>query len=860
MRECRRCDGKGRRLPRGAGTFRTKRPLGPPDFENEASAAPGGTGGRVEGSGPKGRAAALALLVLAALVPFRPGARAQTVLSEERKPSKSHYFDWINSQYEGTTEAQTAVNMNFFRWLHDEYGMDLEVYALDVGNIDDGPYTAGVGRLIPYHYGTMDSEEFKAQFPRGFGPLVEKAAGFGGRLAVWMGPDGFGRTPEEERARIAMLVSLCRDFNFIAFKIDAVAGQIRPEKQEVFRRAIETCRTFTPDLMILNHRVKFGAAEPVVTTSLWEGVETYIDVFMPNSGTATHHRAGALARELPPGLTRRLEDHGVCLSSCLDDWEDDLVLQAFNRCLRLAPSIYGNPWFLRDDEFAKLARIFNLHRRCRDILVDGRPLPEDRYGPFAVSRGDGGTRYLTLRNLTWNPVLYKVRLDEGLGLREAREFEVRRFHPSEALVGRFGWREEVGVEVPPFRSCLIAVSSRPVPELGVEGCDYEVVRDMPGEPAVIALLGEPGGRADIRLLPAGRHFRRVSVDGVERPGLAAGRSLEVEFPGRPLSAKPHRKIGKLAPCPVPADAEALFEATCYAADSNALEVRSLERSGPTGIPQVEAARAAFLSKPMFVNRGIWDRNLFDGSLDTFFIARLEGRPFRVDFGKPARMDRIILRIRGRQAADISPAYDTFAGNASAEVSADLRNWRRVEPSWGGKGTIAVLRVPDERPVRYLRIQGAPRRLAEVEAYLGGAELERDGWRASNLFPAYSKNPAKAAWRLSFTPREIHRNARLAVALNGTHGNEGAYAALRVDGRPVGAPDRAVSFPSNTWEYFNVESESGYTYYFPLDPSAEGKTVDVVVLVLENGTNGFRPEAWLTSASDPRARRELVLYE
>jgi hypothetical protein len=112
----------------------------------------------------------------------KPGPSPAAASAGELTPSKSHYFDWINSQYEGTTEAQALVNMEFFQWLHDEYGMDLDIYSLDVGNIDDGPYTAGVGRLIPYHYGTLDSPEFKAQFPRGFAPLVEKAARFGGRL------------------------------------------------------------------------------------------------------------------------------------------------------------------------------------------------------------------------------------------------------------------------------------------------------------------------------------------------------------------------------------------------------------------------------------------------------------------------------------------------------------------------------------------------------------------------------------------------------------------------------------------------------------------------------------------------------
>ena len=774
--------------------------------------------------------------------------------------SKSHFFDWINSQYEGTTEAQTLVNLEFFQWLHDEYGLKLDVYSLDVGNIDDGPYTAGVGRLIPYHYGTLDTEEFKAQFPRGFAPLVKKAAGFGGRLGVWMGPDGFGDTPEEEKARLDMLVSLCRDHNFIAFKFDAVAGQLRPEKQDFFRRAIEACRVFCPDLIVQNHRVKLGAADGAASISLWEGVETYIDVFMPNSGTAAHHRAGALAREIPPGLTRGLEDHGVCLSSCLDFWEDDLVLQAFNRSLPLAPSIYGNPWLLRDDEFPKLSRLFNLHRKYRDILARGIVLPEDRYGPFAVSRGDGATRFITLRNLTWNPVTYSIRLDGTIGLESGGKIEVRRLHPSESVLGRFSPGSAVAIEVPAFRSCLIAVSSRPLPEIGVEGCDYEVVRETPGKPAIVKLLGMPGAQKEIRLSSGGRTFSRAVLEGADTGPLLAGKTLRVDFPGGIPAAPWHRKIGNLEPCPVPRDAEALFEATCFAADNNALEVRSLLRSGPSAIPQVNAARTAFFSKPMFVNRGIWDGNLFDGRMDTSFIARLPGRTFRLDFGRPLRADRIVIKVRDRQSADLSPDLDSFGNDASAEVSADLETWFPLSSTWGGKGTIAILKTPRDRLVRYLRLRGAPRRLSEIEAYLDGKPIDRTGWRASNLFQAYSEKPAVAAWRLVFRPEQVSRNAYLAVALNGKHGDEGATAALRVDGSPVGAPDRAVSFPSNTWEYKNVETDSNYTYYFPLSKSMAGKSIEIVALILRGGTNGVKPEAWITAYPPPWEKRELVLFE
>jgi hypothetical protein len=49
----------------------------------------------------------------------------------------------------------------------------------------------------------------------------------------------------------------------------------------------------------------------------------------------------------------------------------------------------------------------------------------------------------------------------------------------------------------------------------------------------------------------------------------------------------HRKLTDLKPVEVPADDGALYEATCYAADNNAMEVRSIFRSGPTKLPSGE---------------------------------------------------------------------------------------------------------------------------------------------------------------------------------------------------------------------------------------------------------------------------------
>ncbi len=777
----------------------------------------------------------------------------------ETTPSRSHFFDWINSQYEGSTEAHTLTNLAFFRWLHDAYGMQLDVYSLDVGNIDDGPYTAGVGRHIPAHYGSLESPEFQAQFPRGFRPLADRAAEFDCRLGIWLGPDGFGSTAEEERTRREMMVELCRDYNFLMFKLDTVAGGLRPEKQQTLAQTLEECRRHCPDLIVLNERVTLGEAAPHTTTSLWAGAETYIDVFMSNDDTALHHRAGALARPTIPGLTRLLEDHGVCFSSCLDFWEDDLVLQAFNRNSVVSPQIYGNPWFLRDDEFPKLARLFNLHRRHRERLVSALRLPEDLYGPYALSRGDGQIRFLTLRNLTWEPVAYRVRLDESIGLARAATVELCRFHPSERIYGDFAWGETVTIEVPPFRSCLLAASTAEIGEIGVVGCDYEIVRDVPDKPVLIDLLGQPGQTLTARLDPAAHRFRAIELDGAPISRSETQEPLEVTTPGKAPRQSWHRRLGRLRPCPMPADAEALYEATCFAADSNALEVRAVQRSGPSEISEVIAARQAFFAQPMFVNRGIWDRNLFDGDIETAFQARLEDRALRIDFGAPMLIDTVTLRMRDRESANLAPDLYRFAEGAVAEVSADLRTWRALEPRWGGVGTIAVLPMPDDQPVRYLRAKGARLRIAEVEARRDGELLDRSAWRASNLFHPYEGRPARHSWQAKIELAEIPPGAILAVAVNGEHGDEGAYAALRVGGKLIGAHDRAVSFPSNTWEYYNVERERGYTYFFHLSPDMTGKPIEVVLLGFREAMPAVGAEAWLTCYEAPVVRHRLVLH-
>ena len=176
------------------------------------------------------------LLPLALLYPLTLGAAEKIIPgATEDSPSHAHYFTWINNTNEGPSAEQTKVNLEFFQWLKDQYGMILDIYAFDAGAVD-----------APGYYGSPDTRKFKGQFPEGFGPFAKQAEGFGGRLGVWLGPDGFGNTPEEETARIDFLASLGKDFNFQLFKMDAVCGQLRDEKQDSFIRLMTEVRKHTP--------------------------------------------------------------------------------------------------------------------------------------------------------------------------------------------------------------------------------------------------------------------------------------------------------------------------------------------------------------------------------------------------------------------------------------------------------------------------------------------------------------------------------------------------------------------------------------------------------------------------------------
>lgn len=611
------------------------------------------------------------LLFLLSLSWFNTEAQEEKIINigaTELTPSRSEYFSWINNTNEGATSEQTLINLHFFEYLQSTYGMNLNIYALDAGALDGKRF-----------YGSADSRRFNKQFPNGFSEIYERASQLGIRLGIWGGPDGFGDTQEEQKKRMDQMISLCRDYNFALFKFDAVCGQLRPEKENAFIQMMEECRKYTPDLILLNHRLGLERAQQYATTFLWQGAETYIDVFSVNPVTAPHHRAGSLYRGLVPGLQRLTEDHGVCLSSSLDFWEDELILQAFNRNLILSPQIYGNPWFLKDNELPLLARIFNLHEKYKEILVEGIQLPES-YGPYAVSRGDEDTRIITLRNLSWSDTVYQIHLTKEIGLRKNGLIYVQQFHPIEKYFGNFNFGDRVEIAVQAFRSCMLVVSNNNIEEPAIQGAPFQLIRNIDGQPVEMEILGFPGTFTEITLIDPGK-YHSATLEGKKIPDLLNGNKFSVQFPDESLKNPYHRFLLSLQTVEIPENADALYEASAFAADNNALEIQSIKRSGWSKIPEVLTAQKAFFNQSVFINRGIWDQQLFDDNSATgFWPSRkynidqsVKGGCLRFDLGSNYMVDSIVFSIPDYFSLHpllTQEAYYTY-------VSDDLKNWKQL---------------------------------------------------------------------------------------------------------------------------------------------------------------------------------------
>lgn len=767
--------------------------------------------------------------------------------AKENTPSKSEYFSWINNTNEGSTEAQTLVNFAYFDYLKRTYGMQLDIYAWDAGNLDGARET----------YETFDSPKIKAQYPNGYGPVAKAAEKLDTRLGVWGGPDGFGKTKESAEKRLEQMVSLARDYRFALFKFDGVCGTLAPENRPYFVKMMQECRRYQPDFILLNHRLDFGEeGMQYATTFLWEGVETYVDVHISNDRCAPHHRAYMMSRGNTPNMTRMTEDHGVCISSQNEYFEDELIIQAFGRNLILAPEIYGNPWLLRDFEQAHLARIFNLHRRWNDILVDGFELTGDTYPKHTVVRGSADRRFIAAGSMEWNEKTMQVPLNDSIGLAKCEKVAVFVHHPYEKFVGFFDYGETVDIALEPFRASLVQICDAEKADKVPLNCEYEVLHETAD--GIVDKLKIVSCKGDITL-PDGTVYKASAFDNTLRAP---------------------RKLGEISAdsfCEVPENSEQQLETLLFAQNHDSLERQAVNKAGDTSIPEVQAARDAFFNQRTYQLRGLESGNAFDGKDDTFFDGtsrlhfggyRIQGGCLRADFGAVYDADCVEITYFDSDEQFVSRDSMQMQGPTGVcTYSDDLADWKKtsidsvyilraetvpavvqaVHNIIDVKGKRKCVRYPVNGSIRYFRMPCPLDRIYKIALVKDGKELALCNPKANNLLPADRKVGYAKEMQIKVPASEWKDGCYISVALDGTHGIEGAYALLEADGEIITAPDRAPSYQANGWEcppFRSVRQDHHYTYYFPIAKEMCDKALTIRILGMDKEKSDYPVQVWL----------------
>jgi hypothetical protein len=722
---------------------------------------------------------------------------------------------------------------------------------------------------------------FLSRFPSGLGPIAAASAGLGMRLGLWIGPDGFGETPESMAARRGQLVSWVKDFNTGLFKLDTVVSALEHKDKYILEKkyqslvdALAEARRLDPKFVAINHRINNSPYMLTITDCLlWRGQETYIDVHISNRSASLYNRDCSIGRELFKTPFRQFEDHGICFNTCLEKWEDDLVAQAFGRASVLSPEMYGTFFFLGDADYPRLARLIHLHKRLEPLLKTSFPLPGGD-----IAHADGASSLVLIRNMSWEPVVKTVLLDASIGLeaKSGAPLVVRQRHPYEQLIKASGEGAVAGgtlsVELDPFSLKLIQVDTKPPAEPLVAGAPYEIVPG-PGDGSFgVKLLGRPGQKTEVALRSFGDRPVRTAA-GIPVP--TGEKPWRVRFPGAPPAGPSFARLADFRDDPSAfADGERMAELAKFTLDDDALEIREMVRlrREPSNLAEIEACRAYMWDK-VVAAEGTY-RNAFDGDPDTRWsdgfprrspftgspaAYRSETSLWRIDLGRPTDLARLELRVVRRTDAAFLEAVET---------SSDLTTWTRA----GGLSLAAADGIPpsgelrqrgktvkifdvdagDKTPVsisvplagglcRYVRIRGRNFGVAEILGYDGGGRLlDRGAWKATNFL---GETPApRRVLTASHVPSEAAPGREYAIAVTAGPARfdpvDGVYVVAVVDGRPVIPRHRAPSYPYHNYEWTSGSPKlAGMTFRLPIDPAWKGKTVEFRVMMFGDGADG-----------------------
>ena len=793
------------------------------------------------------------------------------------------YFDWLCHDNSGPRESEVLANFAALRRLKELYGLQFDIYNSDAGLVESQ------GTYYPQF-----KSNFLSRFPAGLKPLAEGSKALGMRLGLWLGPDGFGEKPEERAVRKEQLRSWVKDFNVGLFKMDTVVSELdHPDKYILEKKyqsladALSEARRIDPGFIAINHRINNSPYMLTITDCLlWRGEETYIDVHISNETASLYNRDCSIGRELSSEFFgtpfRQFEDHGICFNSCLEKWEDDLVAQAFGRASVLSPEMYGTFFFLGDEDYPRLARLIQLHKRLEPLLKRAYPLPGGD-----IAHADGSSSLVLVRNMTWEPAVKTVRLDASIGLAAApgTPLTVRQRHPWEMLMKRAGEGAVAGgtlqVELDPFSLRLIQIDAVPPAEPIIAGVPYEIVPGPDPRSFDITLLGTPGRTVDVTFLDLGDRTVRT---GSGRPVPTGDKPWPITFPGTPAAGPSFARLADLRDDPAAAaDGQRLAELAKFGIDDDALEIREMVRlkREPSKWAEIEACRAYMWDKVVAAegtflsafdgdpgtrwSDGFPRRSPFTGSPAAY---RSETSLWRIDLGRPTDLAKLELCVVRRTDTAFLEAVET---------SSDLRTWTRTEGSSlaaaesipatdplrrRGK-TIKIFDVDagDKKPVvigiplakgpwRYIRIRGRDFGVSEILGYDGaGRPLDRRGWRATNFL---GETPApRRVLSAVHVPAEDAPGREYAVAVTAGPANfdpvDGIYVVALVDGRAVVPQHRAPSYPYHNYEWNSGAPKlAGLTFRLPIERAWKGRTVEFRVMMFGDGADGARAELRLVT--------------
>ena len=566
---------------------------------------------------------------------------------------------------------------------------------------------------------------------------------------------------------------------------------------------------------------------------------THTEVNRRNTKPTKNKRACNIEQEYHP---KNDNTAGVCFSSSLDNWDDELIMQVFNHNTYKRPRIYGNPWLLKDSEFSKLGRINALYQEYRNILPKRIYLP-DSYGVNAMSRGSKSKRLLTLTNMSWETKMVTIKLDEEIGLKEGKKLEVRSYHPTEKIIGYFPHSQILELPVPPFRTTLYYIGPAIQEDVTITGLDYMIEKNNKKE--IQYRIMEPPVRARIANIRLHKRYPSYKVNGKETSEKYIER-FRTKMPRSSNTYSYYQKmIGSFKEIDITPDSETLFEATIFSTDNNAHEARSLTRSMGTSVKAIREAQNAFFNQSSFIEQEAWDKYLFDGKLNTAFAihdfhqesAYTGNNCLRVDTGKEIFLDELTIHVENEK--DLLP--QRLGETYTIETSVDLITWIPHTYAASLKSSVKI-----ESSVRYFRLRHAPNRIVEFEGIQNEVRSATHQWKASNLFPHPSDSKPTKIVKYKRRLRKIHGNSYLYISFDGKHGVEGVYVAAKVNGEYIGCSDRSISYPSNNSKLSNNKEDSNYTYFLPLTDEMMHENIEIFVMYYDEQHSKVIPSIYMIS--------------